>query len=171
MTTVERTAKQPLPLSLCQIIPNEGGPRTLLLYCEPIDMLSLYSSELARRSTWTCLSCSGLFRTSQAMITGPPNGSLAHAHQRKHSSSKTPSPPKDGLPAITTPSDNPSKDVKPVVKESTEKRPSTRISKRKLKDGVQDTAGKSSNELTFNLPSVPTTNHLHAIGMAFHPLR
>lgn len=131
-------------------------------------MLSLYSSELVRRSTWTCLSCSPLSRT---LIAGPQNASPAHVHQRKHSSSKTPSPPKDETGAIATPSDTPSKDAKPLIKESTEKRPSTRISKRKSKDGVQEMAGKGSNELTFNLPSVPTTNHLHAIGMAFHPLR
>lgn len=96
------------------------------------------------------------------MITGPPDRSPAYVHQRKHSSSKTPSPPKDEPRAITTPSDAPSKDAKPVAKESTEKRPSTRISKRKSKDGIQDTARKSKNEFTFDLPSVPTTNHLHA---------
>lgn len=134
-------------------------------------MLSLYSSEFVRRGTWTCLSCTALSRTSQALIAGPSNHSPTHVHQRKHSSSKTPSSPKDETRAITTPSDGPSKDAKSVVKESTEKRPSSRISKRKSKDGMQDTAGKNSNELTFNLPSVPTTNHLHAAGMAFHPLR
>lgn len=133
-------------------------------------MLSLYSSEFVRRGTWTCLSCSALSRTSQALIAGPPNHSPTHVHQRKHSSSKTPSSPKAETRAITTTSDDPSKDAKPVVKESTEKRPSTRISKRKLKDGVQDSAGKDNNELTFNLPSVPTTEHLHAAGMALHLL-
>ncbi|CAF9926997.1 MAG: hypothetical protein ALECFALPRED_003598 [Alectoria fallacina] len=96
-------------------------------------------------------------------MAGPPNRSLAHTHQRKHSSSKTPSPPKDEPRAITNPSDAPSKDAKPVAKEGTEKRPSTRISKRKSKDGIQDTTEKSGNELTFILPSVPTTNHLHAV--------
>lgn len=134
-------------------------------------MLSLYSSELARRSTWTCLSCTAIPRTSQALIAGPQNRSPAHVHQRKHSYSKIPSPPKDENRAITTPSDAPSKGAKSVVKESAEKRPSTRISKRKSKDGIQDTAGRSINELTFNLPSVPTTNHLHAGGMPFYPLR
>lgn len=126
-------------------------------------MLSLYSSEFVRRSTWTCLSCSALSRTSQTLIASPPNRLPAHDHQRKHSSSKTPSPPKDETRAITTPSEAPSKDAKAAVKEGIEKRPNTRISKRKSKDSIQDTAGKSSNELTFNLPSVPTTNHLHAV--------
>ncbi|KAF6231247.1 hypothetical protein HO173_010579 [Letharia columbiana] len=126
-------------------------------------MLSLYSSEFVRRSTWTCLSCSALSRTSQTLIASPPNRLPAHDHQRKHSSSKTPSAPKDETRAITTPSEAPSKDAKAAVKEGTEKRPNTRISKRKSKDSIQDTAGKSSNELTFNLPSVPTTNHLHAV--------
>lgn len=137
-------------------------------------MLSLYSSEFLRRNTWTCLSClscSTLFRISQAPVAGPPYPSPANAHQRKHSSSKTPSSPKDESPAMTTPSDTPGKDNKPAVKENVEKRPSTRISKRKSKDGIPDLAGKSSNELTFNLPSVPKTNHLHAVGMASHSLR
>lgn len=139
--------------------------------CEPIVMLSLYSSEFVRRSTWTCLSCSTLSRTSQTLIAGSPDRSPAHVHQRKHSSSKAPSPPKDDTRAITTPSDAPSKDAEPVLKESTEKRPNTRISKRKSRDGIQDTAGKSSNEMMFNLPSVPTTNHLHAVGILFPALR
>lgn len=133
-------------------------------------MLSLYSSEIVRRGTWTCLSCSALSRTSQALTAGPPNHSATYVHQRNHSSSKTPSSPKAETRAITTTSDDASKDAKPVVKESTEKRASTRISKRKLKDGVQDSAGKDNNELTFNLPSVPTTEHLHAAGMALHHL-
>ena len=128
-------------------------------------MLSLYSSEFIRRNTWTCLSCSALSRISQTPIAGPPNRSSANAHQRKHSSSKTPSPPKHETRAITAPSDKPSKDSKPVGKESAEKRPSTRIGKRMPKDGIHDVTGKSSSELTFNLPSVPKTNHLHAAGM------
>lgn len=134
-------------------------------------MLSLYSSEFLRRNTWTCLSCSTLPRLSQAPVAGPSYPSPANAHQRKHSSSKTPSSPKDESPAMTTPSDTPSKDTKRAVKENVEKRPSTRISKRKSKDGIRDLAGKSSNEMTFNLPSVPKTNHLHAVGMASLPLR
>ena len=134
-------------------------------------MLSLYSSEFVRRSTWTCLSCSALSKQSQTLITGPQNRSPAHIHQRKQSSSKAPSSPKDETQAITSPSDPNGKDVKPAVKESIEKRPSTRISKRKSKDGIHDTAAKSNDELTFTLPSVPPTNHLHAGGMALHPLR
>ena len=139
-------------------------------------MLSLYSSELFRRSTWTCLSCSTLSRISQAPIAGPPNRSSANAHQRRHSSSKTPSPPKNETRAITTPTDTPTKENKPVEEhmpveeERIEKRPSTRISRRKSKVGTQDT-GKSSNEMIFNLPSVPKTNHLHAGGIVSHPLR
>ena len=123
-------------------------------------MLSLYSSEFVRRNTWTCLSCSTLSRIS------PPHRLPATVPQRKHSSSKTPSSPKDESRAITTPSDTPSKDSKPAIKANAEKRPSNRISKRKSKDGILDMAGKGSNESTFNLPSVPKTNHLLAVGMA-----
>ena len=134
-------------------------------------MLSLYSSEFIRRSTWTCVSCSAISRSSQALLTGSPDQSPAHVHQRKHSSSKAPSPPKDESQAITTPSDAANKEAKSVLKENTEKRPGTRITKRKSKDGMQDIAGKGNHEMVFNLPSVPTTNHLHAVGTAFHALR
>lgn len=166
VATVERNRKKAfsiIPLcTILQLIRKKLQLRSILLYCEPLDMLSLYSSEFVRRSTWICISCSALSKPSQTLIAGPRNRSPAHIHQRKESSSKTPSPPKDEARAITTPSDPPSNDVKPVVKESIEKRLSTRVSKRKSKDGIQDRAAKSSHELTFNLPSVPPTNHLQA---------
>lgn len=130
-------------------------------------MLSLFSNELARRSPWTCLSCSTLTRASQALITAPSNRSSVRIHQRKNSSSKTSSPPKDEPRAITTPAEAPSKETKPVaVKEGpAEKRPSTRISRRRSKDVLQEAASKKNDESQLNLPSVPSTQHLHPIGI------
>ncbi|MCJ1450589.1 hypothetical protein MMC28_000922 [Mycoblastus sanguinarius] len=124
-------------------------------------MLSLYSNELARRSTWTCLSCSALSRTSQALISSPAGRSSAGIHQRKHSSSKTSSSPKDEPTAIATPSEAPAKEAKPGIKDGVEKRSGARVSKRKSKDGIPETAGKINHEMALNLPSVPSTQHLH----------
>lgn len=127
--------------------------------------MSLCSNALARRNPWTCLSCSTIARTFQVLIAGSASRSQARMHQRKHSSSKTPSSPKDDSRAITTPTEAPTKEAKPGPKDSTEKRPGTRISRRKSKDGPQDVTGKPRNELTLSLPSVPSTTHLHPSGM------
>lgn len=129
--------------------------------------MSLYSTRIARKNPWTCLSCTSITRTSQALLPGSTSRSPARIHQRKHSSSKTPSSPKDVPRAIATPTEAPTKDTKPVAKKSAEKRPSTRISRQKSKDGTSE-AGKLSNELAFSLPSVPPTTHLHPSGTCFH---
>ena len=120
-------------------------------------MLSRYSNELARRSTWTCISCAAATRTSQALIAGSPKRSPAHEHQRKHSSSKTSSSPKDESRAIATPSEAPSKKPKSAAQEIMEKRPSSGVSRRK----------SNNNDLSLNLPSVPSTGHVHPLGRCF----
>ena len=117
-------------------------------------MLSRYSNELARKSTWTCISCATATRTSQALITGSTKQSPAHVHQRKHSSSKTSSSPKDESRAIATPSEAPSKKPKSAAQEVMEKRPSSGASRRK----------SNNNDLSLNLPSVPSTGHVHPLG-------
>jgi hypothetical protein len=127
-------------------------------------MLSRYSSGIARSNNWTCLSCTALARTSQALIAGPPKGPSAHIHQRKHSSSKASSSAKDDPRAITTPSEAPAKDAKTPVKEGAEKRTGSRPSKRKTKDPISEAVAKTAPESSLNLPSVPSTNHIHHIG-------
>lgn len=125
--------------------------------------MSLCSTQIARRTPWTCLSCTSLIKTSQALVAGPISGSQARIHQRKHSSSKTSSPPKDEPRAIATPTEAPTKDAKPAGKKSTEKRPSTRIGRQKSKEGIQE-AANASDEMSLSLPSVPATSHLHRSG-------
>jgi hypothetical protein len=129
--------------------------------------MSLCSTQIARRSPWTCLSCTGLTRTSQALVVGSTSRSPARIHQRKHSSSKTPSPPKDDTRAIATPSEAPTKDASPVGKKSAEKRSSTRSSRQKSKNGTME-AGTVGDGMAMNLPSVPPTTHLHPAGTCFY---
>lgn len=117
-------------------------------------MLSRYSNELARKSTWTCISCAAATRTSQALIAGSPKQSPAHVHQRKHSSSKTSSSPKDESRAIAAPSEAHSKKPKSAAQDFMEKRPGSGVSRRK----------SNNNDLSLNLPSVPSTGHVHPLG-------
>lgn len=131
--------------------------------------MSLCSAQLARRAPWTCLSCTSLTRTSQNLIASSTNHSAARTHQRKHSSSKASNSPKDDTRAIANPTEAPNKDAKPASKKGTEKRPSTRTSRQRSKDGTLE-AGKLSNELGSNLPSVPPTNHLHQAGTSLDEL-
>lgn len=129
-------------------------------------MLSLSCNEAARRSAWTCLSCS-LPRTPQALMAMSSHPLAVHSHQRhqrKHSSSKTPSSPSDDSRAITTPSEAPTAKAKPVTKEGTERRSSTRLGRRKYKDVTQEASGRSKTGLQQNLPSVPPTPHLPPVG-------
>jgi len=130
-----------------------------------VNRMALCSSQVIRMNPWTCLSCSTLTRTTQALITGSTSRSPAHIHQRKHSSSKTPSPPKDDSRVIATHAEASTKEAKTATKEGAEKRPSARISKRKPRDGLQDNTKKYGDELALNLPSVPSTTHLHPSGM------
>ncbi|KAL6715641.1 hypothetical protein ACLMJK_006602 [Lecanora helva] len=114
--------------------------------------MSLCSGQVIRRNPWTCFSCASLARTPQVLVTG--SKSRTATHQRKHSSSKTPNQPKDDTRAISAPTEAP-------TKETTDKRPSSRFGRRKSKDGVQDMTKKANNDTSLNLPSVPSTAHLH----------
>ncbi|MCJ1430046.1 hypothetical protein MMC29_007961 [Sticta canariensis] len=84
---------------------------------------------------------------------------LAPAHQRKHSSSKPSSSPKDASSVITTPSETPAKGAKSAVKGRTEHGTSSRASRRKSKD-ITHGADKGRNEALLNMPSVPSTQSL-----------
>ena len=127
-------------------------------------MLSISCNEAARRSTWMCLSCSALPRTSQALIAMCSRPLPVHGHQRKHSSSKTPSSPSDDSRAIATPSEAPTTEAKPIVKEGPERRSSTRLGRRKYKDITQEALGRPKTGPQKNLPSVPATRHLPPVG-------
>ncbi|KAA6406868.1 MAG: hypothetical protein FRX48_09366 [Lasallia pustulata] len=79
-----------------------------------------------------------------------------------YSSSKTSNPPSDEPRAIAAASETPAaKDGAPVVKEEVGKRPAPRLSRRKSKDASIETVERAKDEALFNLPSVPSTHHLH----------
>ncbi|MCJ1269338.1 hypothetical protein MMC22_009230 [Lobaria immixta] len=122
-------------------------------------MLSVSLNDAARRGAWTCLSCSTLPWGFQAWITSSSRPLAAPAHQRKHSSSKTSSSPKDEASVITTPSEAPAKEVESAAKERTEQGTSTRVGRRKSKD-ITLGADKGRNQALLNMPSVPSTQSL-----------
>ncbi|EER27077.1 hypothetical protein CPC735_024130 [Coccidioides posadasii C735 delta SOWgp] len=78
------------------------------------------------------------------------NLSTPRTQQRRYSSSKPPVPPSDGSRGFDASSQTPAKSVSPSKKDETEKR-----SKRRAKEN------KSKPKNTLNLPSVPSTQHLH----------
>ncbi|WEW56804.1 hypothetical protein PRK78_002259 [Emydomyces testavorans] len=88
-----------------------------------------------------------VFASCASNLTAP------RGHQRRYSSSKPPVPPSDGSRGIDAPSQAPAKSVSPSKKDEAEKRP-----KRRTKES------KSKPETSLNLPSVPSTQHLHPQG-------
>ncbi|MCJ1272365.1 hypothetical protein MMC21_000151 [Puttea exsequens] len=132
-------------------------------------MFSRCSNSLARGSTWTCLSCSGLRWPSQGLIAGPPKPSPIHTHQRKHSSSKTSSSTKlDPRTLTTAPSEDPArvaKEAKSLTKEGIEKRTSGRSGKRKSKEGATEPIITAPTEASPDLPKAASTKHIHDIDM------
>lgn len=107
-------------------------------------MLTLYTTELVRRQTWMCLSCSTLRTTSQALIGHSirPQTSL---HQRKNSSSKTSRSSKDETRSLSP---------KHVPRPN---QPNT-------KDDLETNVGKIHTPLHQKLPKVPSTDSLNDSG-------
>ncbi|KAL9098295.1 MAG: hypothetical protein Q9163_006024 [Psora crenata] len=129
-------------------------------------MLFLYSNELARRSTWTCLSCTA--RSSGALLATTKGRTSTPIHQRKYSSSKTPSQPKDETRVIAAAPKASSGEAQPATAtEPAEKAPSSRARKRKVKDGAQGAVGKEGDNAQFHLPSVPSTRHIAPLASFF----
>ena len=128
--------------------------------------MSLYSSQIIRRSPWTCLSCSTLTTAAQTLaVSSTVRSSPARIHQCKSSSSKAPSSPKNESRALTAPAKSPPKETLPLVKDGADKRSHSRFGRRKSKDVVREVEVKANMDTTINVPSVPTTTHLHPSGM------
>ncbi|KKZ62764.1 hypothetical protein EMCG_02874 [[Emmonsia] crescens] len=83
------------------------------------------------------------------------------SHQRRYSSSKPPVPPSDGSRGIDPSSQSPAKSVSPSNKENAEKREGKAAKRRGGKDSSNVSAKSKHNEPFLNLPSVPSTQHLH----------
>ena len=115
-------------------------------------MLASSWNDMAR-----CISCSGLGRTTQA-LTSTTRQKPAQIHQRRHSSSKPSSTSKNEPRA---PSEAPTEAKVPGPE--TLKRSSTRL-RRKARDSVRAPLIKGSDDTRYNLPSVPSTQHLHPLG-------
>ncbi|EER43755.1 DUF1713 domain-containing protein [Histoplasma capsulatum var. duboisii H88] len=107
---------------------------------------------------------------SSPVITLPPPArpstavgrlSRSRSHQRRYSSSKPPVPPSDGSRGIDTSSQSPTKSVSPSNKEGAEKREGKPAKRRGGKDSSNVSTKSKTNEPFLNLPSVPSTQHLH----------
>ena len=119
-------------------------------------MISLSMNEAVRRGAWTCFGCSGASRCPQALIAAKHPSSR---HQRKHSSSKASNPSKDEARSLTTSGNrsNEAPSVPPVVKRPGGRRFSRTVSK--------PSAPKARLDVYPNIPSVPSTQHLHPMSL------
>lgn len=104
-------------------------------------------NEAVRRGAWTCIGCSAISRAPQALIASSPK------HQRKHSSSKASSSSKDEPRPIAAASVDKTPTEPPAVKRTGGRRSPRAASK--------PSAIKARLEAYPNIPSVPSTSHLH----------
>ena len=148
-----------LPLSYLRNLLFPARPALPTPLASWTGMLSSSWSEVARRNAWTCMSCSTR-ATPQILIGNTRPHSPSSKHQRRHSSSKPLSPPKNDPRAISAPSEAPT-DQKVSAIESP-KRSSTRL-RRKNKDTVREPITRH-HATRVNLPSVSSTQHLHPLG-------
>ncbi|KAL8686919.1 MAG: hypothetical protein Q9218_006766 [Villophora microphyllina] len=122
-------------------------------------MLPLSINEAFRRGAWTCLACSNIPRCPQALIASAAVKNPGSRHQRKHSSSKASSPPKDeARPLATASAAHANGSPKPMA----EKRSSGR---RNSRTTSKQSAVKARMEAYPNIPSVPSTQHLHPMNV------
>lgn len=89
---------------------------------------------------------------------------LCRRHQRRQSSSKTSNSPDGGSRNLGAPADPSSKDAAPATKLNNEKNTTTRLGRRRSRDVAVETVGKAKDETALNIPSVPSTQHLHPHG-------
>ncbi|EEH33385.1 hypothetical protein PAAG_04435 [Paracoccidioides lutzii Pb01] len=101
-------------------------------------------------------------RPSSIVIIASSSGlTCTRTNQRRYSSSKPPVPPSDGSRGIDASSQTPAKGVNPSKKEGSEKCEGKTVKRRNDKD-ASNVFSKSKNNGSFlNLPSVPSTQHLH----------
>ncbi|KAG8526836.1 uncharacterized protein KY384_008265 [Bacidia gigantensis] len=127
-------------------------------------MLALYSTEIARRSTWTCLACS-------ALALGPQRPPIAISqrhgsppvHQRKHSSSKASNPPKHDLRALANATKAPAEDQESAKHSEPQQAANSRTRKRRLKGDSIEPLLRSSGIKQVTLPAVPSTQQIQPL--------
>ncbi|KAI9835053.1 MAG: hypothetical protein M1819_002605 [Sarea resinae] len=126
----------------------------------------MFSSSLTRAArTAPSLSVSPTItsRTSASAIAAAPRQFSARSHQRRYSSSKPSSPP-DGPRNINPDSAAPAS-ASANGRAEGEKRSRGHPSRRRTKENAAE-AAKAKDEASLNLPSVPSTPHLHPADVA-----
>ena len=91
---------------------------------------------------------------------------LCRRHQRRQSSSKTSNPPDGGPRTLGAPAGSTGKDAAPATKPNNEKNTTGRLGRRRSKDVAVETLAKAKDDAALNIPSVPSTQHLHPHGNA-----
>jgi hypothetical protein len=128
------------------------------------EMFSFSLGRIVRTGTSHSISKPITHRVWTDSIAASPLPVLRRTHQRRHSSSKPSSPPDGGSRSLDTPAEATSKGTSPASKQDGDKRSTTRMGRRKSRDASVETAAKTKDETMLNLPSVPSTQHLHPHG-------
>lgn len=128
-------------------------------------MFSISVNDALRRGAWTCFACSTVSRPPQALIVTAAAKHTGSKHQRNHSSSKASSSPKDDGRPLSTASEGPSTEG-PAAPPPAEKRSTGR---RTARTTPKTPVAKIRQETYPNMPSVPSTQHLHP--QSEHPNR
>ena len=163
-------SRRPLRYKRCPILmlqPSSKRDLFLLLHCNSwheIPMLALWSTEIARRGTWTCCSCSAFALGPQGLLAVPKTRKPTQIHQRKHSSSKASGTTKHDARALATATEAPAERSKCATPAESEKTSNSRSRKRRVKESLQEPATRSSETADLNLPSVPSTQRVHPLG-------
>jgi hypothetical protein len=118
---------------------------------------SMFSSSVRRAARLPALPTSSSQSGAAVRASGGRLPALIAHQPRRYSSSKPPVPPSDGSRGIDTSSQTPSKGVNPSNGDKREGK-----SKRH-----GSTANRSKHDAFMNLPSVPSTQHLHPPGELF----
>ncbi|KAK2778744.1 hypothetical protein FQN53_001641 [Emmonsiellopsis sp. PD_33] len=102
-------------------------------------------------------------RPSTTVIAAASSGlTTTRGHQRRYSSSKPPVPPSDGSRGgIDASSQSPAKSVSPSNKEGGDKKTAKRRGGKDSSSNGNAAVKSKGNEAFLNLPSVPSTQHLH----------
>ena len=128
-------------------------------------MLSSSITKVARKGTFPCFSCSiSAAQVSQSIQNTSSHPLPQSTHQRRQSSSKTSSPPNDDSRPIAAPSEAKVK-ATTVGKGVVSKPPAPRPRRQRSKEVVSETIGEPNDTWALQLPSVPSTQHLHPHGI------
>jgi len=127
-------------------------------------MFSSSLGRVARSAPHPSISPSITALTSTASIAASSRPFSYRTHQRRYSSSKPSSPPDSS--GNTNPQQQAPANASSGTRADGEKRSATRLSRRKAKEAAAEATVKGKDEALMNLPSVPSTPHLHPADVA-----